>query len=164
MAKDVSLEIITKTTDKKIFERYGGSFAEAVGISYRVTTAETWEDLDATHARGLMDSGLATLREEHIASHQPAPADPSDPESRIYCTTLCLLAQHPAFSELLGYLFSRNAAERLASVDDLFLQLNAVAANVKRRHAEAFGSGNLRSWLVGRSLGVLAVIGEPSLA
>ena len=162
LVKDVSLRLVAKLTGAKIFDRYGHSLAEAVGTSYKLVTAETWEDIDTAHARDLMDAGLALLREEHLASGQPGAVDPSDPGERIYYTTGCILGQHPAFTELSDYLSSRNAANRLQTVDHLFLGLNEVAARVKRRHAEAFSRANLLAWLVGQSLGMLAVIGEPT--
>jgi len=57
----------------------------------------------------------------------------------------------------------RGASERLATVDSDFMRLNAAAARPKRQHKEAFDRANLQAWLVGRSLGMLAAIGEPPL-
>ena len=161
MVKDISHEIAVKLIDPGIFDSYGGSLAEAAGIAYHLALAETWDDTDPMHARQLVDKGMSALHEEHLASHQPAPADPADPSSRVYVSALCLCAQHPAYTALLEYFLSRGAPVRLATVDEDFIGLNVAAARPKRRHRQAFDRANHLAYLQGRCLGMLAVVGEP---
>jgi hypothetical protein len=154
---------MVRTTDEKLFSRYGSTLAEAVGVAYCLVSAETWEDLDSAHARTLLDVAMKALKKDHLVTRGAEAADwnPSDPIDRTYNTTQCLVAQHPAFADLLDYMLSRKAAKRLATIDEQFQQLNWFGLVFKRGHEVDFLWANQKAWLVGRSLGYLAVIGEP---
>ena len=75
-------------------------------------------------------------------------------------TLIGLIGTHPAFEDLRAYVVSRAAFARLETLDEAHLQLGLVMADVKGRHAESFMQAQVLAWTIGRSLGVLSVIGE----
>lgn len=160
LAKDVSLRLVTRVADQKMLSRYGDSLAEAFGVSYRFTVEESWEDLDKGEAERLMNAGLGAVRQQHLDTNVPDPLDPTDTLSRVHFTTLGLVGEHPAFTDLRAYMFSRAAYQRLDTLDDLHLQIGLHAGDVKGRHAEDFMRAQVLSWRIGRALGMLAVLGE----
>ena len=65
MGKDASLALVSRVTDGKILGKYGDSLAEAVGVSYQLTTTEAWDDLDPARAAAEIHSGLEAVRQQH---------------------------------------------------------------------------------------------------
>jgi hypothetical protein len=160
LAKDEALALMQHLADVKTFANYWDSLAEALGVSYRFTTAETWEDLDRDHARALIDEGLAQLHQQHLDTGVEDPIDPTDPEHRVHYSMLGLSGRHPAFERVREYIFSRAAYERLETLDQVHLKLGATAGAVKGRHEKRFMETQGTAWQIGRSLGVLDVLGE----
>ena len=146
--------------DRKILNKYGGSFAEGFGGSYRLTIAESWDDLDRDEGVRLLNEGLELLRQHHINTHQPGPLDPTNPWDRLYYPALGFLAMRSEFTGVMNYLCSRDALQRLLTIEDLFLGLDLAAGDVKKRHLHDFKLAQAYASNMGHTLGMLAVLGE----
>lgn len=160
LAKNESLSLLQRMPDSKIFRKYGDSLGEAFGVSYRFTTAETWEDLDLEQARVLIDEGLAQVRQQHLDTGIENPIEPSNPEHRVHYAMIGLTGQHPTFERVREYIFSRAAYERLTTLDELHLKIGLMAGGVKGRHESRFIQAQDVAWQIGRALGALDVLGE----
>jgi hypothetical protein len=159
-AADEFALLLERIGDERTVETYASSLVSDGTIAYRLILSETWEDLDISHARSLVDSGLLSVRQEHLETGVSDPLEVSDPWCRIHYTTLGLAISHPAFADLCDYLFSRAAFQRLGILEDIFLRSGFTVARVKRRHAEKFGQTQYLAWKIGQGLGLLTAIGE----
>ncbi len=63
-------------------------------------------------------------------------------------------------ADVREYIFSRAAYERLETLDCLHLWIGFAAGGVKGRHKDRFMQAEALAWQIGRSLGVLDVLGE----
>ncbi len=159
-SKDEGFRLLDGLADQKMRSKYGESLAEAFGMAYRFATSETWEDLDSTHARKLIDESLSCVLKQHIETGEKEPLVVSDSGDRIHYTTLGLVGSHPASQELCDYINSRSAYHRLGTLTDTRFQIARVLGGVKHRHTEEFMKAWEIAWVIGEVLGVLDVLGE----
>lgn len=162
VAKELHAYLINPFIDSKTGEAYGQYLRDTFECGYMMCVSETWDGLDESKARKLIDVGLRRVIAEKDTR------DPEllirDPEYRIRNVAYGITASMPYMEQISAYLDGLGAYQRINALGDLMINGMLNSGAFKRRHASKLQSPLIMSFMLGVSIGLLDQLGEvPSM-